>query len=433
VHMVQMSRLNQKKAKALLSPFLFWQRRVLLEKTGNGDRMDDQTLEYYDKLGASIGTADWKKSLNFLFPTLRKHFIFDNLVIFLVEKPSAIPEVVYARSLGRGRSKEAEVSWGEEIANQVIATDKIIISAPTGTASSDRVALPYLLGLPLKLPIGCGAIVFVRFGGPEYSADQMSWAVLASIQTARVFERRLLRDGQTQLELARQRAQFQDDFIATISHELHTPLGFIKGYTTSLLRSDTVWDPETQREFLTIIDEESDQLLTLIDRILDSARLQSGNMPMEFQQVRLDSLLREIIMRIQSRHKSLQIVQDIMPAHPIQADNVRLAQVFSNLLDNAIKYAPGSKISISLRVETNKQIVTISDQGQGIPSEHQPFLFERFYRVSSHSNKRGTGLGLFICKQIIQAHHGQISVDTSPGKGTAFIIELPVQIEENVE
>jgi signal transduction histidine kinase len=400
--------------------------------TGNGDGMDDQTLELFDKLGESIVTDDWKKSLNYLFPTLRKHFIFDNLVIFSVEKPGAIPEAVYARSLGRGRSKEAEVSWGEEIANQVVASDKIVVFTPTGSSSTDRDALPYLLGIPLKLPEGCGAIVFVRFGGPEYTAEQMPWAFLSAIQTARVFERRSLWEGQNQLEIARQRAQFQDDFIATMSHELHTPLGFIKGYTTSLLRSDTNWDPATQREFLTIIDEESDQLMTLIDRILDSARLQSGNMPMEFQPVRLDSLLRELITRIQGRYKNLEIIQNISPAPPIQADNVRLAQVFGNLIDNAIKYAPGSKITISLRAESNKQIVTISDQGQGIPSEHLPFLFERFYRVSGHANKRGTGLGLFICKQIIQAHHGEISVETSPGKGAAFLIELPVHYKKNV-
>ncbi len=117
----------------------------------------------------------------------------------------------------------------------------------------------------------------------------MPLAALAAVQTCRIFEGRSLKESQAQLELARHRAQFQDDFIATISHELHTPLGFIKGYTTSLLRSDTVWDPATQQEFLTIIDEESDHLVTLIDRILDSARLQSGAMPMDFQPVRLDS------------------------------------------------------------------------------------------------------------------------------------------------
>ena len=215
--------------------------------------------------------------------------------------------------------------------------------------------------------------------------------------------------------------------MATISHELHTPLGFIKGYTTSLLRSDTSWDLATQREFLTIIDEESDHLITLIDHMLDSARLQSGNLMMDFQPVRLDSLLRDETQRIQGRHEGLSVNLDLVGAPPILADSVRLAQVFNNLFDNAIKYAPGSKITISLHMKDKWQTIIFADQGEGISAEHIPFLFERFYRVPGQFGKSGTGLGLFICKQIIQAHHGRISVKTAPGKGTAFCIELPVQ------
>ncbi|MGD0752522.1 MAG: HAMP domain-containing sensor histidine kinase [Anaerolineales bacterium] len=392
--------------------------------------MDNETLELFTKLSDSNVKDDWKKALNSLFITLRTTFVFDNLAIYLIEMAGALPEPVYARGVGRGRSKEAEASWGEEIANQVVATDKITVVTPSGSSSSDRIDKPYLLGLPLNLPTGKGAIVFVRFGGPEYTAEQMPLAALAAVQTDYIFENRTLKESQTQLEIARQRAQFQDDFIATISHQFHTPLGFIKGYTTSLLRSDTVWDPETQREFLNIIDEESDHLVTLIDRILDSARLQSGTMPMEFQPVRLDSLLRDVILRTQSRYKDLEIVQNIGTAPPIHGDSVHLAQVFDNLFDNAIKYAPGSRITISLKVDPKKQIVNFTDRGAGIPSEYLPFLFERFYRVPGNPSKRGTGLGLFICKEIIQAHHGEISVKTVPGKGTTFQVELPADIRK---
>jgi signal transduction histidine kinase len=148
---------------------------------------------------------------------------------------------------------------------------------------------------------------------------------------------------------------------------------------------------------------------------------------MDFQPVRLDSLLRDVVVRFQSRHKTIDILLDLDPdGSSIQADTVHLTQVFNNLFENALKYAPGSKITISLKGNTDKQIVTFADYGPGIPSEHLPFLFERFYRVPGQPNKRGTGLGLFICKQIVQAHHGQISVKTAPGKGTAFLIELPV-------
>jgi signal transduction histidine kinase len=389
--------------------------------------MDDETLEIFTKISESIVTDNWKTALDSLFAMLRKKFVFDNLAIYVIEAIGTLPEAVYARATGRGRSKEAEVSWGEEIANQVMATGKMVVSIPSGALSTDRLAMPYLLGLPLKLMAGDGALVFVRFGGPEYTDEQMPLATLAAVQTARVFERRSLKESLTQIELDRHRAQFQDDFIATISHELRTPLGFIKGYTTSLLRSDTAWDTATQHEFLTIIDEESDHLMVLIDRILDSARLQGGSLPMDFQPLRLDALLRDVVMRIQGRHKTLKIVLDLVSARPIQADTVRLTQVFDNLFDNAIKYAPDSEITISLKVTADKQIVTFADRGPGIPAEHLPFLFERFYRVPGHPSGRGTGLGLFICKQIVQAHHGQISATAAPGKGAVFIIELPVR------
>ncbi len=394
--------------------------------------MDGETLELFTKLGESVTKDDWKKVLDSLFVMLRRKFVFDNLAIYTVEKMGAVPEAVFARASGRGRGKEADASWGEDIANQVIASDKIIVKVPSESPDGDRIAMPFLLGLPLQLPYGNGALVFVRFGGPTYTTEQMPLAAYAAAQVGRIFEHRFLNESLAQLESARQRAQFQDDFLATISHELHTPLGFIKGYTTSLLRSDTPWDKATQREFLTIIDEESDHLIDLIDHILDSARLQSGNMPMDFQPVRLDSLLRDVVLRYQSRHQDLvsHLDLDLEAATPIQADTVHLTEIFDNLFENAIKYAPNSSIDISLKAGPGKQQVTFSDHGPGISSEHLPFLFERFYRVPGLPNKRGTGLGLFICKRIIMAHHGQISVKTAPGRGTTFLLELPVAQKE---
>jgi signal transduction histidine kinase len=392
-------------------------------------KMDAETLDFFTRLSSPVLRDDRKKSLNALFSLLRKKFVFDNLAIYLVEGIGVTPEVVYARAAGRGRNKEAEASWGEEIANQVISTGKVTESTPSKKRSTDRTTMPHLLGMPLILPNRRGALVFVRFGGPKFTPDQMPLATLAATHTVSALEQNILKESLTQLEHARHRAQLQDDFIATISHELHSPLGFIKGYTTSLLRSDTTWDTATQQEFLAIIDEESDHLLTLIDHMLDSARLQSGNMNMDFQPVRLDSLLRDMAQRVHGRHEGLEVILDLTPAPPIQADTVRLSQVFDNLFDNAIKYAPGSKITISLKARDHWRIITFADSGPGIPSEHIPFLFERFYRVPGQFSKSGTGLGLFICKQIVHAHHGRISVKTAPGKGTAFCIELPVRPE----
>ena len=390
-------------------------------------------LETFTRLSRSIVRADWKKSLDAMFVMLRRIFVFDNLAIYLVEGSSNAPEVVFARATGRGRKKESDASWGEEIANQVISTGEAAEFIPAEHPSADRVTRPHLLGLPLILKDMRGALIFVRFGGPGYTTEQMPLASLAAVLTARGLEQKILQESLIQLDHARHRAQLQDDFIAMISHELRTPLGFIKGYTTSLLRSDTTWDTATQQEFLTIIDEESDHLLILIDRMLDSARLQSGNMSMDFQPVRLDSLLRDVVQRVQGRHEALEVILNLTPTPPILADTFRLSQIFENLFDNAIKYAPHTKITIALQVKDHWQIVTFADLGPGIPLEHIPYLFERFYRVPGQFSKTGTGLGLFICKQIVQAHHGRISVNTTPGKGTVFCIELPVNPENLVK
>lgn len=385
----------------------------------------DQTyLDFFVALTEAIEDGEWRACLDSLFKNLRQEFVFDNLAIFSSEV-GKLPEVIYARAVGRGRNAEADASWGEEVANQVLLDKTIVQDKPLKKDPENRIKMPYILGLPLHLLRKAGALVFIRFGGPEYTSDQIKLARLTASHVSRILERNLLRESTEQLEVARNYAQLQDDFIATMSHDIHTPLGFIKGYTTSLLRSDTKWDLETQHEFLTIIDEEADHLMYLLDHLLDSARLQSGVLMMDFQPVRLDSLIRDVAMRIRSRNKPVGIELDLQPAPPIQADTVRLVQVFDNLFENSLKYAPDSKIAIKMCKQDKYIRVTFSDHGPGIQPEHLPFLFERFYRVPNQEGKRGTGLGLYICREIVRAHGGLISVETGPDKGTTFIIELP--------
>src|SRR3970282_1847823 len=146
-----------------------------------------------------------------------------------------------------------------------------------------------------------GAVIFVRFGGPVYEHQHITVASLAAELLSMLFERVKGTELQEELQDLKRQMQLQEDFVSTISHELRTPLGFIKGYSTSLLREDTSWDEETQKEFLTIIDEEADRLSLLIENVLESARLQSKNLPLRFQPLRLDPVLRDGILRIHAR------------------------------------------------------------------------------------------------------------------------------------
>ncbi len=390
--------------------------------------MDAQTVSYINELLKIIAEqGETRLVIEKFLAALRREFVFDNVAAYLQDNESGTLEIVYARAIGRAKSAEAEAAWGEEIANQVLSQKHYLLQEPASLSTSeDRVHQPFLLGLPLQANGTInGALVFVRFGGPPYTADHIAVATLVASLLSALFERRAWRQMNEEMGKLKQQIQLQEDFVSTMSHELRTPLGFIKGYSTSLLRDDTSWDPETQKEFLTIIDEEADRLSLLIENVLESARLQSKTLPLRFQPLRLDAVLRDVSTRIRSRYKDLDVTLDLHSSTTIQADGVRIAQVFENLFTNAVKYAPGSPIVVGLKQVGHLMVVTFTDYGPGIPPESLPLIFERFYRLRTE-NATGTGLGLYICKQIIEAHRGKIWAESTPGQGTTFFIELPV-------
>jgi signal transduction histidine kinase len=376
--------------------------------------------------------ANVDDALDRIIQLARPVLIFDNIIVYAQQDGSTL-EPSYARIIGRGRSAEEDLAWGESIAHEVFQTGKTAIQQERlASWETNRLHLRYMLGLPLRSRQQVvGSLVFGRFGGPPYTSDQIHLAEFMAIHIAQLLVRQQLVEQVANLEAERRLRQLQDNFIATVSHELCTPLGFIKGYATTLLREDTTWDENTRKEFLQIIDEETDRLRELIDNLLDSSRLQAGTLRMQIQEVRLDMLLREIVMRSTARYQDLKITLSPVEAAKVGADPVRLTQVFDNLISNAVKYAPGAPVIISLQVNHNSQaeycLVVVRDQGPGIAPEHLNRLFDRFYRVPETSDKvHGTGLGLYICQEIIRVHGGQIKAASQLGKGTAFQIRLPL-------
>lgn len=370
---------------------------------------------------------DLKSALDTLFVSLRGAFVFDNVAIYLEDLREKGLDVVYARAMGRGKNAEADAAWGELVASDVIRTGRTTVREPRSKMRyGNRMTQPYLIGVPLRVGAKVrGALLFVRFGGPEYTNMHIHIASLQAIWSSALIERKELQEARAELDSVQRQMRLQDDFVSTISHELRTPLGFIKGYSTSLLRQDTTWDEDTQHEFLTIIDEEADRLTKLIEDMLESARLQSKTLQFKFSPLRIDALIRDVSTRVNTHHPDLNIEFYLDPIPPVLGDGLRLSQVFENLFSNALKYAPGSKITIRSKALPKKVLVTFSDEGDGIPEDFLPFLFERFYRVPGERTVTGTGLGLYICKQIVMAHHGKIWVESVLDKGTTFFIELP--------
>jgi K+-sensing histidine kinase KdpD len=367
-----------------------------------------------------------------VFPDLvelaRELIIFDNFVIYLEENGDLRP--AFAKSIGRGRSKEADIAWGESFIEKVfesnsLVTHQDVIQGP----KEDRLKVPYYIGSPLRhgKPT-VGVLVMIRFGGPEYNdRDQKAFTFIAD-HIAQLLERDVLVKTIDKIEGSQRMWAMQENFVATVSHDLRTPLGFIKGYTTTLLREDTNWDVPTYREFLGIIDDEADRLQELIDNLLDSSRLQSGTLQMNLQTVRLDVVLRDMIQRSKLREINVNLELEIEnQGVMVRADPMRFGQVFDNLINNASKYAPESTVIIRLFVDGDNAVITVIDDGPGIDKEHLERIFQRFYRVpETRMSVRGSGLGLYICRQIIIAHNGTIKAESDTGQGTTFYITMPI-------
>ncbi len=238
----------------------------------------------------------------------------------------------------------------------------------------------------------------------------------------------IFRDITTDREVDRMKSSL----ISTVSHELRTPLAAIKGYATTLLAEDVEWDSESQREFLTIISDETDRLSALVTSLLDLSRIESGNLIIS----RIECLVDNVIQRAAKRSRlrkgnKLDITLD--PNLPtLYADPPRLETVFRNLIENAVKYA-GEEAIIQVKVSRKDDnfVFYIKDNGPGIPAEESKRIFQSFYRLDASLTRvvSGAGLGLAICQGLVRAHGGEIWAEPQP-KGACIAFSIPINLPE---
>ncbi|MDX8342111.1 two-component system histidine kinase PnpS [Rossellomorea sp. YZS02] len=225
--------------------------------------------------------------------------------------------------------------------------------------------------------------------------------------------------------------QMRKDFVANVSHELKTPITSIKGFSETLL-DGAMNDPETLKSFLDIILKESDRLQSLIKDLLELSKIEKQGFELAVEEVEVAGLIEDVmpILREKAKPKEISLQSDFESRGLAEVDSYRLKQVFINLISNAIVYTPkGGNVWITLQEDQDKVYVKVKDDGMGISPEELPRIFERFYRVDKarSRNSGGTGLGLAIVKHIIEAHEGDIEVESELNQGTTFTVSLNKQ------
>lgn len=229
--------------------------------------------------------------------------------------------------------------------------------------------------------------------------------------------------------------KMKSDFVSTVSHEFKSPLTSIR-QLSEMLQTGRVPSEERRQQYYNVLLEQSERLSLLIDNILDFAKMEEGKKEFEFKMVDMGSLLEEVVSTIQQqvRHEGFTIEVEFDKSLPsIKADRAAIIQAITNLIDNGIKYSAGSKkVYVRGFTENRYLIITVLDFGVGIKPEEIDKVFDRFYRGGNELTRtvKGSGLGLTLVKQIVQAHHGTVHVESEPGQGSTFSIRLPLELTE---
>ncbi|OXM88101.1 ATP-binding protein [Paenibacillus rigui] len=236
--------------------------------------------------------------------------------------------------------------------------------------------------------------------------------------------------------------KLRKDFVANVSHELRTPLSMLQGYSEALL-DDIAGTPEERKELAQVIHDESLRMGRLVRDLLDLARMETGNLELHFREVDVNSFMKRMHRKfaVLSKERGITMICDLPEEELLlyQADEDRLEQIMTNLLDNAIRHTP-SQAEIVMKATSDSYqgkdavLIEITDQGQGIPAGDLPYIFERFYKADKARTRGasgGTGLGLSIVSNLVEAHHGKVQVRSTVGQGTTFSVLIPCNPARN--
>ena len=289
-----------------------------------------------------------------------------------------------------------------------------------------------MIALLLFQPIPLFGSLWLPLGAPFLSLT-LSFYLMIPLRLYSEHRKRFALEKENQI--LHEVEELKTNFIQLVTHDLKTPVARIQGLTEQLRRSLGSQLRSEDRDLIEHMLNANHELNNFIGSLLELTKLDSQGLRVSLQSKDINPLLENVIQKhgFNARSKNISILTDFEPLFPIRMDSELISKVLSNLIDNAIKYSPeNTEVFITTRESGNRIIITIRDEGPGIPESEIPNLFSRFYRVKNDNTYRvkGTGLGLYLSKYFIEAHQGSIELASPPGLGTTFTISLPVALED---
>ena len=342
---------------------------------------------------------------------------------------------------GRGRNdgtRSLERHWAREIlatGQPLLCTD--VTTDPVLRPEFLHSGVRSLLAVPIQIGNERRGVLRVATTAPgSFSAEDLAFVTLIAAQVGLSVERTYLARRQVEISREHARQQARQEFLGLVSHELKTPVAVLKAYTELLLRRAEI-EPgrNSDREVLGRMLEQTDRMLSMIEQLLDIQKMESGQFSLEINRFDLVELVRRVAENLQLTARDHEVTLLTEERLPVMADRRRIEEVLFNLMENAVKYSPGgTRITVSVKTRPAERegggeaLVSVADQGIGIPAQDLGRIFERSYQGRSrfHRGHVGLGLGLYIAREIVERHGGRVWAESVEGHGSTFHFTLPL-------
>jgi two-component system, OmpR family, sensor histidine kinase KdpD len=392
----------------------------------DAERRREEVFKLYDLSRAIIATPDFETAVSSIARQVVESFQFDYCAVFL-------PDDGKWQRTAIGANPDFIDSFKPALTEiEMTFTDGELHIFPATRdfaqkSSTVEIQTPYMVAyVPLKVGVrSIGILVLLSTHLERGAVEAIAGMVALALERARFLQE------VSHTEALRQSDELKSALLASVSHDLRTPLTSMRAAVDNLLQEEIDWDESARREFHLIISEEVNRLTRLVQNLLEMARIEANELHISKRWQAVSEIIANVLERCEKALGNHQVKIEMDETMPlVKVDSLLLAEALTNLVENAAKYSPDkSLVIIKARIESEELIISVTDEGQGIATNELNRVFDKFYRGSQRHTQRkdGTGMGLAIARGIIKAHGGKIWAENGKAKGAIFVFAIPVE------